>query len=242
MTIRSDRVYALISNAIGLVTPNVVRANIFSRLLSRGHQRPIRKHADTPFWFRESATGQLHLLKNMYRLGNMFIAYRFVCSEACVDRLLKVCPNLRYVPAVIERAFYVEYEPDGTIHVPKEDLIRPALTYDDEEESDDDWLDRLAEKYRVAVPGGKWFEIVEADGEQTCKDFPVVREIDASDFGGSNTLRLRPQAVEHFGWVALGQSCVSSRVLQVIDEYLPRPYVYVMPFTLDGYPCVDEAW
>jgi hypothetical protein len=242
MPVRTDRIYALIRNSSGLVVPHLPQTDFYSQFLSKGHQRPVRKHIYTPFWFRDGEFQHLRLLKNMYKLGNMFKAFRFVCSAQCVDRVREVCPQLRYVPAVIVKAFYVEYEFDGTIHVPTNDLIRPNLRPEDEDESPDQWLDRLAEKYKSPIPATQWYEIVEADGHQTCQNYPVVCEISATEHGGVSTLTLRPEAVEHFGWVALGESCVSSKVMQAIDEYLPRPYIFALPITHDGRVCIDEAW
>jgi hypothetical protein len=241
MPIRTDRIYALVSNAYGKF-PHLPAPHIYSRIIAEGHQRPIRKHVDTPFWFREGPSQHLRLLKNAYRLGDMFRAFRFICSARCVEAVRSVCPNLRYQPAFIHTAFYVEYDFDGTIHVPREDQFLEPSSPEDPTETPDEWVDRLAVKYRSPIPRTEWFEIVLASGSQTCAAFPTVREIESFEYGGVSSIDFRPEAVEMYGWVALGETCVSATVMQALDEFLPRPYTYALPITLDGYPCINEAW
>jgi hypothetical protein len=159
-----------------------------------------------------------------------------------VEAVRSVCPNLRYQPAFIDHAFYVEYDYDGTIHVPREDRFLEPHSPEDLTETPDEWLDRLAAKYPSPVPTKQWFEIIAADGSQTCASFPIVREIPSAEFGENSSIEFRPGAVQTYGWAALGASCVSSTVMQALDEFLPRPYTYALPITLDGYPCINEAW
>lgn len=241
MPIRTDRFYALVNNAYGKF-PHLPVPHIYSRILSRGHERPVRKHINTPFLEGLTPSSQLRLLKNAYRIGDMFQAGRFVCSDRCIRAARSVCPNLCYQPALIEHSFYVEYEYDGTIHVPKEDQIREPLFPGDPIESPDEWLDRLSQKYASPNPKTEWYEMILASGSKNCASFPIVREISSFEYGGVSSIEFRPKAIEAYGWVAMGPSCVSSTLMHVLDEFLPRPYAVALPITLDGYPCIDEAW